>query len=391
MLLKAFFWILLFLIFYTYVGYPLLMAFCNHTKRLFRKHKPSAEDNFQPEVTLLVAAYNEIDCIPEKLKNTEAQAYPADKIKQVWVTDGSTDGTPELLSEHKDITIIHHPERLGKSAAINRAMNFVKTPVTILTDANAMLSPNAFAELVKFFTDERVGCVAGEKGISMNNSYDIITSCEGIYWKYESIVKKLESGCGSAVSAAGELYAIRTELFTAIDEDVILDDFYVSSQITEKGFLIKYAPEALATEKSSISISEERKRKERIAAGSFQFLFRHTGLLNPFRNFLFAFQYFSHKVLRWLVVPFAILLLPLLNLGIIYSSDNPIYKMTLFLAVVFLITAIFGRLFRKTKLRNRFVFLPYYLVLSNLFLLTGLVKFLRGKGNAIWEKSVRQT
>lgn len=391
MLLKAIFWFLLSLIFYTYFGYPVLMALCRFVKKLFQKNSNSDPEFFQPEVTLLVAAYNEKDSIPEKLKNTYLQDYPQNRIRQVWVTDGSTDGTPELLSNYPEVTIIHHPERLGKSAAINRAMRHIQTPITIFTDANAMLSPNAFTELVKPFNQPSVGCVAGEKGISMNNSYDLITSCEGIYWKYESMIKKLESGCGSAVSAAGELYAIRTELFSDIQEDMILDDFFVSSQITKKGYQIKYAPEALATEKASINIKEERKRKVRIATGSFQFLFRNGDLLNPLKNLLFAFQYFSHKVLRWTLVPLAMILLPFINLGLVFTDAGLTYQITLSLALVFFMTAIFGRLFSTTSLRSRYIFLPFYLVLSNFFLFTGLIKYLRGKGNPRWEKSVRQT
>jgi cellulose synthase/poly-beta-1,6-N-acetylglucosamine synthase-like glycosyltransferase len=391
MLLKILFWTLLFLIFYTYFGYPVLMAFCRFGRQLFQKKSHADPEIFQPEVTLLVAAYNEKDSIPEKINNTFSQDYPQNRIRQVWVTDGSTDGTPEILSNYPEVTIIHHPERLGKSAAINRAMRHIHTPITIFTDANAMLSPNAFSELVKPFIEPSVGCVAGEKGISMHNSYDLITSCEGIYWKYESMIKKLESGCGSAVSAAGELYAIRTELFPDIEEDIILDDFFVSSQITKKGFRIKYAPGALATEKASINIREERKRKVRIAAGSFQFLFRNSDLLHPFKNPLFAFQYFSHKVLRWVLVPFAMILLPWINLALVVNEAGLAYQITLSLALVFFMTALFGWLFSNTRLTNRFIFLPFYLVFSNSFLFSGLVKYLRGKGNPKWEKSVRQT
>lgn len=392
MFISAIFWFLIILVFYTYLGYPLIISACSFLKSIIKpKELSQSTEQFQPNVTLLVAAYNEIDYIPEKLRNTDSQDYPKNKIKQVWITDGSTDGTYEYLSKYPDILVIHHHERLGKAAAINRAVEHIKTPITILTDANTMLSSGAFSDLVKPFADPKTGCVAGEKGISMNNTYDIITSCEGIYWKYESLLKKVESKCGSALSAAGELYAIRTNLLPSIDEDIILDDFFISSKTIEKGFLIKYVATAVATENASLNIAEEKKRKERIAIGSFQFLFRFPELLNPFRNPLFAFQYFSHKVLRWLAVPFAIFLLPLINLLIIFYNPNPVYKITLLLVLIFYVFALWGRALKNTRLKNRFIFLPYYLIISNISLLKGLILYLQGKGNAKWEKSIRQT
>lgn len=386
------FWVLVAIMFYTYVGYIILLIIYSQIKRIKQKKSLPEKSSFLPEVTLLVAAYNEKLIIDEKVNNALIQNYPQDKIHQIWITDGSTDGSELVLKEYSNITVLHQPQREGKTAAINRAMQFVKTPITIFTDANTMLAPQSISELVAPFFDPKVGCVSGEKRILMKKVENATTSGEGIYWRYESFIKKVESDCGSTLSAAGELFAIRTELYNSINNDTILDDFVISTNIAQKGFAIKYAPNAFATEKASATISEEKKRKIRIAAGGFQTLFGTTGLLNPFKFPLLSFQFFSHKVLRWVFLPIALFLLPFLNLVLlILYGENYLYIAT-FLAQIFFYTLVFvGFLFRNKHTWVKWLFLPYYLFITNVSIIQGLGRYLSGKQNVKWEKSLRQT
>jgi Glycosyltransferases, probably involved in cell wall biogenesis len=164
------------------------------------------------------------------MKNCMALDYPKDKLKILWVTDGSNDNTNKILKEYEDVTVIYKPEREGKTTAINRGMKYVNTPFTIFTDANTNLNTEAIKEIVSQFNDERTGCVAGEKRIADKNDGNTAASGEGIYWKYESTLKKWDSELYSTVGAAGELYGIRTDLFEAMPKNTLLDDFHTFNE-----------------------------------------------------------------------------------------------------------------------------------------------------------------
>jgi len=209
------FWLFIGLLIYSYFGYTIIILLISLVKR-HRSSRMAREQSLSgdllPEVTIVIAAYNEEDNIEEKIKNTLRQDYPVNKIIQIWVNDSSTDKTKSLLSQYSNITLLDQPERQGKVAAINLAMQYVKTPITIFSDANAMLSVDAIKKIVEPFSNSKVGCVAGEKRILMITPGNAAVTGEGIYWRYESFIKQTESICGSTLSATGELYAIRTEL-----------------------------------------------------------------------------------------------------------------------------------------------------------------------------------
>lgn len=164
--LKIVFWICVFIVFYTYIGYGLLLALLVQVKRLVCGKQAPVQlpaDEVLPHVTLLICAYNEQDIVDMKMQNTQQLDYPKDKLHVVWVTDGSTDETNERLKRHPDIEIIFAPERRGKTAALNHGIGLVKTDITVMTDANTLLNPNAIKEIVRCFMNPRVACVAGEK------------------------------------------------------------------------------------------------------------------------------------------------------------------------------------------------------------------------------------
>ncbi|OFX29279.1 MAG: glycosyl transferase [Bacteroidetes bacterium GWA2_32_17] len=388
--MKIIFWLLFAFVLYEYIGYALLLIILVFFKKLFISNKIEGNTNL-PDVTLFVTAYNEKDYIESKVENSFSLNYPANKLHFLWVTDGSDDGTPELLSKYKEIEVLHNTERAGKINAMNRGMKYVKTPIVIFCDANTLLSKDSVIEIVNAFKNPKVGCVAGEKKIVNKDSDTAAGSGEGIYWKYESLLKKLDSELHTTVGAAGELFAIRTELFNDVEPDTLLDDFILSMRIAINGYKIKYVPKAYATEKSSANINEELKRKIRIAAGAVQSFFRLTTALNPFHDILLAFQFFSHKVLRWLITPFILPFVLLLNVHIVVFSNNSniIYFVILLLQIIFYMLAFVGWAIRNSKIRLKLVFVPYYIFMMNYASWLGLFRYLSGKQSVNWERAKR--
>lgn len=384
-ILEIAFWALLGITFYAYIGYGLLIWIIVKIKAIFTKKKQFDHD-FLPEVTILVAAYNEQDCIQDKIKNSLAIDYPKDKLKIAFVTDGSTDKTAEIIKQYADIQLFHKDGRSGKMAAINRVMPLIDSPITIFSDANAMLNSESVREIVKHFSNEKVGVVAGEKRI-LKTTGQTAEVGEGIYWKYESFLKKLDSELYSAVGAAGELYAIRTELFEELEADTLLDDFVLSLKICQKGYVTAYEPNAYATETASLNSAEELKRKIRICAGGFQSTFRLTGLLNPFKNGFLTFQYISHRLLRWIVVPFALVLI--LTINAILVSKNQFYLFSFVAQMAFYSMAILGYYYEKTGKKVKVLYVPYYFSMMNYSALAGFKRFLKNQQNVVWEKAVR--
>ncbi len=261
------FWISLLLVAYTFVGYGIVLYLLVRIKRLFKKPvSPVYRFDELPSCTVIVAAYNEEDFIEVKIENTLQLNYPPNKLKFLFVTDGSTDRTPELVASHAAITLLHSPERKGKIAAVHRAISQVNTEIIVFTDANTLLNADALVNICRHYADTRVGAVAGEKRVQVDETADA-TAGEGFYWRYESKLKNWDSELWSVVGAAGELFSVRTNLYEAVSPNSILDDFMISMRIAQKGYRIVYEPEAYATETSSANIKEELKRKVRIAAG----------------------------------------------------------------------------------------------------------------------------
>lgn len=391
-MLATIFWILLGIIIYTYLGYTVLLLILNLPKWLVRLVKKSQVPEENPEaVTILIAAYNEKDIVDAKMKNTEKIDYPKEKLNIVWVTDGSDDDSPALLKKYPGVTVLHQADREGKTAALNRAMKHIRTPFTIFCDANTMLHPNAIRHLMAEFRHPKVGCVAGEKRIMKKTSESAAGSGEGAYWRYESFIKKLESNFYSVLAAAGELYAIRTSLYENVDKDIIIDDFLISMNIARKGYRIKYSPKAFALESPSASIREELKRKIRIASGGIQTIVRIPSLLNMFKFGFLSFEFISHKFLRWVIVPFAIPAIYILNLILCIQSNwsEQLYYGLFLLQSFFYLLVFLGIIFEKRATRIKFIFLPYYLVVMNYAQIAGLFRFLSRKHSVVWEKAKR--
>ncbi len=383
-----FFWFGLFIVFYTYIGYGILLYILVRIKETVKKKTIRSFPASLPDVTLFITAYNEEDIVRQKMENCRNLSYPADKLRIVWVTDGSDDHTNERLAAYEDVSIFFTPERKGKTAALNRGMQYVSTPYVVFTDANTMLNTEAIKEIVRCFSNPKVGCVAGEKRVDTQSAQGA-TAGEGFYWKYESALKDLDDRLYSAVGAAGELFAIQTRLFEQMPSDTLLDDFILSLRIAAKGYKIAYCKEAYATETASLNMKEEEKRKIRIAAGGLQSVWRLKGLFNIFRYGMLSFQYISHRVLRWTLTPLMLFLLLPVNL-ILALSGNPFYIGTLTLQLLFYAAAYAGYRMEQRNLRNKLLFIPYYFIFMNANVIRGFFYLNKNKGNGAWSKAKRK-
>lgn len=371
---------------YTYVGYGLIIYILS--KGWGKNTAPAVPlENDLPEVTLLVAAYNEEKYIIQKIENSLALDYPASKLKLWIVADGSTDRTVELCKAYPAVTVFHTPERKGKIHAVNRVMEEIKTSIIIFSDANTDLNQDALKNIVRHFSDPKVGGVAGEKRIVSLDQDNASGSGEGLYWKYESALKTMDSKFTTAIGAAGELFAVRKELYVNPHADTIIEDFVTSMKIVAAGYRFVYEPEAYAIETASASIKDEWKRKVRISAGGIQAIIRLPELLNFFKYGWVCWQYVSHRAMRWSLAPLALLILFITNVILIPYS-------TFFLIVctgqfAFYLLALMGHLFRDKKIGIKGFFVPYYFTMMNLSVFAGAVRLLRKTQSVVWEKSAR--
>ncbi|KQS32321.1 glycosyltransferase family 2 protein [Pedobacter sp. Leaf194] len=385
------FWISLFLVIYTFVGYGFLLLILVKIKRFFIKPFSFSVNAELPTVTILIAAWNEQDIIDEKVLNTLDLDYPKNKMQVIFITDGSTDETAERISKYTEVELLHENIRTGKMAAIKRAMPYVRNEVLIFTDANTFLNKAAINELVKHYQNPKVGAVAGEKRIMVEELADASSAGEGFYWKYESKLKKWDYELYSNVGAAGELFSIRTSLYQPVESDTIIDDHMIAMRIAEKGFLIAYEPNAYASETSSANVKEELKRKIRMAAGGIQSILRLKKAANPFHYPVLTFQYISHRVLRWTITPFLLILLVLINLLIVVKTDIFLYEFILTAQVAFYLLSALGWFFERRNIKIKAFFIPYYFCIMNYAVLAGMVRYYKKNQSAAWERSLRKT
>jgi len=394
MILIVLFWVFLFILVYTYIGYALLVFILLQLKKIFFPNRFIKTDkSYEPEVCLFVTAYNEKDYVKQKVENSFSLDYPKEKIQYLWVTDGSDDGTPELLKEYENLDVYHLQKRKGKMHAMNRGIKFVKAPFIIFSDTNTLLGSQSIREIVAKFSNKNTGCVAGEKRIVEKETDAAAGAGEGLYWKFESWLKNMDAELNSAVGAVGELFAIRTELFEDVETDTLLDDFIISLRIAQKGYHIAYTSNAYAEETASFNVKEELKRKIRIAAGGIQTIFRLKSLLNPFKYGLLSWQYFSHKVLRWTLAPFSLFFLLIVNLVIVARqgvwSDLTFFSGFLYAQLICYLLALIGWYFENEKIRFKLLFAPYYFVSINYASVRGIFRYFKGKQPVNWEKSKR--
>lgn len=385
--MQIIFWLGTAIIIYTYLGYALLLG-------LIVKLKPKTPTNHYkpedlPEVTLIVACYNEAPILKQKIENTLKLAYPEERLKIFFVTDGSDDNSGKIISQYPQVEHHHKDGRAGKNAAVNRVMKFVKTPIVIFCDANTKLNTNAIINIVRHYKDPEVGAVAGEKRVTNPEELSTASEGEGAYWKYESTLKRWDSELHTVVGAAGELFSVRTAFYEPVPKGVIIEDFRLSMNIARNGYRVIYEPDAFAIETGSASTEEENKRKVRISAGGLKEVWHFRGLLNFFKYGMLTFQYVSHRMLRWTLAPLSLLLVFIANIVLVLEGAHWFYALALAIQICFYFCAWIGHLQRHSASKSKLFLLPYYFVFMNLAVYKGLGRLLKGSQSAVWEKAKR--
>lgn len=383
MMLEFLFWFCLAVLFYCYIGYGLLLFVAQLIKG---PSKNVSLSFYHPAVTLVIPAYNEAHILPQKLQNTFDLVYPPHALTVLVVADGSDDATAEILQRYEQVTVLHYQQRGGKAAALNHAIQHVQTPIVIFTDADAMLNKEALEKLVPHFESEKVGGVAGEKKIRAGQSG--VGRAEGLYWQYEAVMKKLDAQFYT-VLGAGELLAMRTNLYPMLDQELILDDLFLSMHIGLQGYTVAYEPGAYAEEAPTVSLVEEGKRKVRIAAGAFQAIER-LRLKKLWRYPKMAFQYGSRRWLRWVVCPIFIPALLVLNVLLYLQNAALVYNALFLLQAFFYAAAFIGWGLIKWGKAGAWATVPFYFLFMNYCMLKGLYHYLLGKQTALWQKAKKE-
>ncbi|MBW3624611.1 MAG: glycosyltransferase family 2 protein [Armatimonadetes bacterium] len=382
-ILESVFWVSWGLIFYTYGLYPVLLAALSRWKGREPEGTGQAlPEGELPRVAMVVAAYNEIAVIEKKLANTWKIDYPEEKF-QLWVgSDGSADGTAEILKaeDHPQLRAFPFEERRGKMAVLNDLMSRVDADIVVMSDANTIYAPDAVRKLVRHFQDPELGCVSGVLSLEQDGG----VSGEGLYWKYEVWIKRNESRLGFLIGCNGGIYSIRRELYEPLPPSTIVDDFVLTMRILEKGYRIVLDPEARATEPPCPSARDEMVRKIRIGAGDFQALSLTRGLLHP-RHGLRSLGFWSHKVMRWLV-PFFLLAALLSNVGLIGS---PLYLSLLGLQLAGAGLSFWAYNARPGVTVPRWTRPISYFYLMNYALFCGFLRFLFRTQRVTWERTAR--
>ena len=384
MILETLFWILAFLLVYPYLVYPLLLRLL--TAIGLHARTPLVDTAHLPWVTFIISAFNEAAVIAEKLGNTLAIDYPAERFEVIVISDASDDGTDEIVQSWSDrdprIKLVRQNERHGKSAGLNHGVAAASGAVIVFSDANAMYKPDAVRELVKYFVTPDVGYVMGAALYNQGATDSEATESEGLYWKFELALKKLESAFYSVVGGDGAIYAIRQELFFPLRQDDI-NDFVNPLQIVAKGYRGIFNPVAICYEDAAEEFGKEFRRKRRIANRSWRAVKRTIGQYRFPRDVKFLWTLVSHKVLRWFSMPM-ILALFVVTAALAWSA-SPIYQVAL-AGQVYLFMAAFAGAYLDKRQRNIpvFIYLPYYFYLVYYAAMLGLYDEWRGIKHAVW-------
>lgn len=372
------FFILFGLIVYTYFGYPVLLTAAS----LFLKIKIKKREIF-PSVTMVIAAYNEEKHIARKIINSFSLDYPKDKLEIIVTSDCSTDRTNSIVESFsgQNVKLLVAQTRKGKTAGRNMAVPHAAGEIIVFSDATGLYKPDALKKLIRNFSDERVGCVGGMLKYE-NPSNSMVGSGEGLYWKYEVMLRKKESLLGNLTAVSGSIYAFRKKLYNNIPEE-LADDLIMPLMIKKSGYYVILEPDAICAEETTKEGREEASKRIRIANRNIMGLIFMKDLFNFIKYGFFSLELISHKVLR-LLMPFLLILLFIVNQLLIFK--RPFYALFALAQIIFYISAISGYLIqKKSGKKNRLLYIPLFFCLSNLSMFFGILKFLAGQKKAIWE------
>ena len=366
---------------YVYAGYPAMLWFFTRGYPV-RTHRIG---DITPTVSLIISCYNEAPVIRAKLDNALALDYPRNKLTILVVSDGSDDGTDDIVREYQGqgVQLIRQDGRLGKTMGLNLAMENVDTDLVVFSDANAMYAADAITKLARNFADLDVGYAVGaalytdgDAGASAKN--------ENLYWRYEIAIKQMESRLHSVVGGDGAIYAIRARLWEPLQQKDI-NDFVNPLQIIAKGYRGVFDAEARCFEETAGDFGKEVARKERIVNRSIRGLMRVKSTMNPAKVGLFAWQVISHKLLRWLIPLF--LLTGTAGSVLLALAGFRLFQLITLGAAVLLILALAGHITKDKNAMPGWSSTPYYFVMVNLYAVRGIVKALRGETQVTWSSA----
>src|SRR5256714_1449550 len=371
------FWLGAAALFYTYVGYPILIAAVSSLRPRDVKRGESL-----PQRSVTTTVFNEERALGAKLENTLALDYPRDLLEVIVASDCSTDRTDQIANEFalRGVKLHRQAERLGKTAAQNSAIEKAQGEVVVFSDATSHYQPNVLKMIVPNFADAQVGCVGGRLIYVDHQQSDIGRGAKS-YWGYETFLKRHESRACSLIGVSGCLYAVRRSAYVPLENDAC-SDFIIATKMVEQGLRAVFEPNAICTEETNQRPANEMKMRVRVIAQTFSDLRRNRTMMNPFRSGLYAWELFSHKVMRYFA-PF--FLLALLGASATLSFDSPLYRIVLLLQMLGYSCAVVSWLLEKSGVRSRVLALPHYFLLANVASVIALFQFLRGERYARWQ------
>lgn len=367
-------------LFYTYAGYPLLVYLVSVIMP-----RPVERGEMEPTVTMIITAYNEEKDLEAKLLNTFELDYPKEKLEIIVASDGSTDRTDEIVRSFADrgVKLFRQEGRLGKTMAQNTAVELAQGEIILFSDATTMYQPDALKAMLPNFADASVGCVAG-KLIYVDPAGTGVGQGARSYWSYETFIKEAESRACSLIGVSGCLYALRRTAYVPLYPEAG-SDFLIVTKIYEQGLRTVYEPTAVCTEETNHRADKEIQMRVRVISQTYTDLWRHLHMMNPLRSGFYAVQLFSHKVMRYAVPVWLVLLLA--------STATLAFSFSLFLAV-FLLQCLFYSVAIISLLSggkvNGLLAVPQYFVLTNVASVLAFFSFIRGERMATWEP-IRET
>jgi cellulose synthase/poly-beta-1,6-N-acetylglucosamine synthase-like glycosyltransferase len=376
-LAQIIFWLSLSLLFYVYVGYPLLVF---AVSRIFPKQTRRAA--FEPKVSVIITAYNEERDIRAKLENTLKIDYPKEKLEIIVASDCSTDRTDEIVREFADrnVKLYRQAERFGKTSAQNFAVEKATGEIILFSDATTMYEKDVLRAMLPNFADESVGCVAG-KLIYVDDSDSGVGKGARSYWNYETFLKECESRACSLIGASGCLYSVRKSAYKAMYPEAC-SDFLIATVMYRQGLRTIYEADAVCIEETNRHSQKEMTMRVRVISQTFTDLWRNREMLNPLKSGFYAVELLSHKLLRYAVPLFLIFIF--LSSGVLAFS-YAIFDVIFAIQLAFYLAALVGWLLEKIGLKLGVLAMPFYFMLANLASLVGFYKFLRGERYARWE------
>lgn len=371
------FWTAVVAIGYTYAGYPLLLMLISRLRG-----KPVLRSESTPTVSVIIAAYNEERDLAAKLENTLALDYPKSKLEIIVTSDCSTDRTDEIVRSFapRGVKLHRQAERLGKTAAQNAAVEKATGEILLFSDATTHYRPDVLRLLVRSFGDASVGCVTGNV-VYAHDADSSVSHGTRSYWNYEFLLKKHESAITSLIGVCGCMYAVRKSAYIPLYHEAC-SDFLVATTMVRQGLRAVYEPEAVCVEEPNAKANRELAVRVRIITQTLADLWRNRDVLNPFRKGFYAVQLLSHKVMRYLVPLFLIVLL--ITSGVL--AFKSLFYAVIFIAQIgFYLAAAASAVMVRLGINSRLLALPHYFVITNIACLIALVKLLRGERYIKWE------